>query len=149
MANPFFAKPPPKSTGREEFGEAFCDSLSASSQLRRLSVQDLLATALALTVESIGNAYREFLIPRSRIDVVILGGGGTRNPALVSALRSRLAPARIALHAEYGMPDEAKESAAFAILGYCTLRGRPSNAPSATGARRQAILGKIALPPPG
>ena len=145
--HPFFAASPPKSTGREDFGEAYAEALFARARAKGLSTVDLLATATALTVESIGDAYRAFLLPRGAIDTVILGGGGTRNPTLTNWLRERLAPARVRLHSDFGMPDEAKEAAAFALLAYCTLRGRPSNVPSATGASHPAVLGKIVLPP--
>ncbi len=148
LGHPYFSTPPPKSTGREDFGEVYSDALCARALARGVSDADLLATAAALTVESIAHAYERFLIDKAHIDIVILGGGGAHNPVLVSGLRARLAPARVTTHAEFGMPDSAKESAAFALLAYCTLRGRPSNVPSATGAARPALLGKISLPPP-
>ena len=147
LDHPFFAVPPPKSTGREDFGAVYSDTLYAKARARALSNVDLLATAAALTVESISNAYKKFLLKSGPIDTVILGGGGACNPALVAGLRARLAPARVATHTEFGIPNAAKEAAAFALLGYCALRGRPSNVPSATGATRPAVLGKIALPP--
>ncbi len=147
LAHPFFALPPPKSTGREDFGEAYSDALYRKAQSIPLSNADLLATATTLTVETIARAYQSLLPDGTRIDTVILGGGGASNPVLVTGLRERLAPARIVTTAEFGMPNAAKEAAAFALLAYCTLRGRPSNVPSATGASRQAILGKISLPP--
>jgi anhydro-N-acetylmuramic acid kinase len=147
LEHPYFKRTPPKTTGREDFGAAYAGALYARARSRGLSERDLLATALALTVESIASAYRDFLLPCGDIDTVILGGGGTRNRTLIATLRDRLAPARVTTHAEYGMPDDAKEAAAFALLGYSTLRGRPSNVRSATGAGREAVLGKIALPP--
>jgi anhydro-N-acetylmuramic acid kinase len=148
LTHPFFAAPPPKSTGREEFGAKYAEALFLKGHVRGLSTADVLATATALTVESIAGAYRAFLLPSGLVDTVILGGGGTRNPTLVARLRERLAPAHVMMHSDFGVPDEAKEAAAFALLGYCTLRGRPSNVPSATGASRSTILGKIVLPPP-
>ena len=147
LAHKFFARLPPKSTGREDFGAAYSEALYKKAQSRSLSDADILATAAALTIETIARAYHSFLPVGTRIDTVILGGGGASNPVLVAGLRQRLTPARIATHAEFGMPNAAKEAAAFAFLGYCTLRGRPSNVPSATGASCPAILGKIALPP--
>jgi anhydro-N-acetylmuramic acid kinase len=148
LTHPFFTAAPPKSTGREEFGAAYAEALFAEAGARGLSTADLLATAMALTVESIAGAYHAFLLPSGCVDTVILGGGGTCNRTLVARLRERLAPTRVAMHSDFGVPNEAKEAAAFAILGYCTLRGRPSNVPSATGASRPTILGKIVLPPP-
>ena len=144
---PFFGQPPPKSTGREAFGAVFAETFYLMATARRLGHADMLATAAALTVESIGRAYEAYLTPRGAIDTVILGGGGVQNRALTDGLARRLYPARITSHAAFGMPDEAKEAAAFALLGYATLCGRPSNVPSATGAQRPAILGKISFPP--
>jgi len=145
LEHEFFALPPPKSTGREHFGEAYSDRLFAVGVARGLSVEDMVATAAALTVESIARAYEQFL--NRRIDRVILSGGGARNPALTSRLRKRIAPVPLSIELETGISVEAKEAAAFAILGYCTLRGRPSNVPSATGAKLPAVLGKITQPP--
>ncbi len=147
LRDPYFSKNPPKSTGREMFGAEYADMVYAAAQSRALSAADLLATVTALTVESIRDAYHRFLLPRCAVDSVILGGGGTRNPVLVAGLRHRLSPAKVLTHADFGIPNEAKEAIAFALLGYSTLRGRPSNVPVATGARRAAVLGKIVLPP--
>ena len=147
LHHPYFQLPPPKTTGREMFGAQFCRAIYLRVQSRRLSTPDLIATAAALTVESIAIAYERHLLPRGRIDTVILGGGGTRNRPMVEQLRQRLAPARVTTHVEFGMPDEAKEAAAFALLGFCSLRGWPSNIRSATGATRDTVLGKISLPP--
>jgi anhydro-N-acetylmuramic acid kinase len=147
LAHPYFAAPPPKSTGREMFGEDFAENFYQSAQQNHLSAEDTLATATALTVESIARAYRDWLIPLAPIDVVIVGGGGAHNRTLMQRLATRLAPARIATHDEYGLPADAKEAVAFALLAYETLHGRASNVPSATGAQGPAILGKIVFPP--
>jgi anhydro-N-acetylmuramic acid kinase len=147
LQHPYFQLAPPKTTGREMFGASYCRALFVRGQSRKLSTPDLVATALALTVESIAIAYETHLLPHGEIDTVILGGGGTRNRSLVEQLCKRVAPARVTTHAEFGMPDEAKEAAAFALMGYCTLRGWPSNIRAATGATRDALLGKVSLPP--
>jgi anhydro-N-acetylmuramic acid kinase len=147
LNHPYFAATPPKSTGREEFGAAYAARVFEAGQKRKLAPDDLLATAAALTAETISRAYRDFLLTRSAIQTVILGGGGVHNCALRDMLAERLRPARICTHADFGLPDDAKEAVAFALLGYATLRRRPSNVPSATGAKRPAILGKIAFPP--
>ena len=147
LRNPYFAAAPPKSTGRETFGAAYCAALYERAGELGLDAPDVMATATALTVESIAMAYEAFLLPRGKIAQVIVGGGGTRNPILMSGLKERLAPIRVSTHEQYGIPDAAKEATAFALLGYCTLRGRASNVPSATGARRRSILGKVSFPP--
>src|SRR5262249_2846226 len=109
--------------------------------------EDILATATALTVESIAIACQTWLAPRGQVQTVIVGGGGVRNKTLMRMLADRLTPARIAAHEEFGIPSEAKEAVAFAILTYETLNGRPSNVPSATGAKQRAILGSITPKP--
>ncbi len=139
--------PPPKSTGRELFGAVMADRFYQDACVLACSPQDILATAAAYTVESIALAYEKWLYPHGKIQTVIIGGGGVLNPILVKGLTQRLSPARITNHAEFGLPDSAKEAAAFAFLAYETLHSRPSNVPSATGASGYAILGKISLPP--
>jgi anhydro-N-acetylmuramic acid kinase len=139
LAHPYFARRPPKSTGRELFGAAFVDSLWP----RVPRPEDLIATLTEFTAASIERSYEEWLAPRGRVEEVILGGGGARNPALVAALRRRLDPAPL-LHSEaFGLSSDAKEAIAFALLGYETLRTRPANVPTATGAERAVVLGKI------
>jgi anhydro-N-acetylmuramic acid kinase len=139
LADPFLQQPPPKSTGRERYGEAFVNALWE----RGHRGPDLVATLTAFTAASIVEAYARFLLPRGPIDEVILGGGGVHNPTLLGELRRRLAPATISTHADHGIPDDAKEAIAFALLGHATLHGRPANLPSATGASRPVVLGKI------
>ena len=88
-------------------------------------------------------AYERWL---AEVDVVIVGGGGARNPELVGRLAERLAPARLTRTEDFGIDGGAKEGLAFAVMGYETLAGRPSNVPSATGASRPAVQGKICWP---
>lgn len=153
---PFFTQSPPKSTGRELFGRRFVlERFLPMCRAARLSAEDTVATATALTARSIAEAYRRWLLPRGGLDLVILGGGGARNTTLRSMLALELSkivsgctPLRVTTHEEFGIPDEAKEAMAFAILAYETLHGRPSNVPSATGARRPAVLGSV-TPAPG
>lgn len=143
----FLHLPPPKSTGRELFGARMAEQFTLDALSMDCTPEDILATATAFTAETIGLAYKKWLYPNGKVQTVILGGGGVRNPVLVELLTQRLSPARITNHAEFGLPDAAKEASAFAFLAYETLHGRPSNVPSATGASRTAILGKISLPP--
>ena len=105
-------------------------------------MQDILATATHLTADTIARAYRDWLLPHGNIDTVIAGGGGTHNHTLMRMLAAQIAPARLATHAEYGLPDDAKEAVAFALLAYETLHGRPSNVPSATGAKQSGDFGQ-------
>ena len=143
--HPFFAQLPPKSTGREEFGIDFVEEFEQKAAAFGLSLEDSLATATAFTVESIVRSYHVFLpaLPKT----IIVGGGGVNNQTLMAMLRAKLPKSQVKTHADFGSDDRAKEAVAFAILGYRTLLGLPSNLPSATGARLPAILGKLCFPP--
>jgi anhydro-N-acetylmuramic acid kinase len=147
LEHPYFAARPPKSTGHEEFGEPYARRLMESAAQSECSSDDLMATATALTAESIAESYRRWLLPLGSVDLVIVGGGGAHNATLMSMIATALGLPRITTHEALGVPDDAKEAIAFALLGWETLRGRPANVPSATGASGPAVLGKIALPP--
>ena len=147
LDNPYFRLPPPKSTGREEFGTGFAEEfLRAASELGVIDPADIVATASELTVKTISMAYRDFVLPRGPIHEVIVGGGGSRNPYFMGGLAREMPSARILRHEDLGIPDKAKEALAFAILGNELIAGRPNNVPSATGASRQVVMGKIAFP---
>jgi anhydro-N-acetylmuramic acid kinase len=139
LAEPYLAAPPPKSTGRELFSARRVDELWEQGYRDAT----LISTLTQFTVETVAHAYRTWL---GQVDTVILGGGGSRNPELVRRLRAALAPAQVRLHEDFGLNGDAKEAVAFAVMGYETLRGRASNVPSATGASRPAVLGKICQP---
>ncbi|NPA27282.1 MAG: anhydro-N-acetylmuramic acid kinase [Chloroflexi bacterium] len=143
LQHPYYQKPPPKSTGRELFGPAYLDELWAQAQARGLRGEDILATLTALTAHTIAWAYREFL--PAYPEEVIVSGGGAHNPVLMDHLRRLLAPAQVRTSDELGLPVDAKEALAFAILAYETWHGRPGNLPAATGARRPVVLGDITL----
>jgi anhydro-N-acetylmuramic acid kinase len=141
MAHPYLPLSPPKTTGREQFGQAFGEQVWERAVRRGLSPNDIIATLTAFTAISIADAYRRFL-PRHP-EEVILGGGGAENPALVRRLSEALAPSRLMTHEALGIPSKAKEAIAFAVLAYEALHGRPGNLPSCTGAGSRAVLGKI------
>ena len=147
MQHTFLRRPPPRSTGREEFGGAFAADLLTRAAREGIGPDDLVATATAFTAASIAFAYRQFVLPRHHVDEVILGGGGSYNPTLRRMLEERLPGVRVLTHEEVGLNGEAKEALAFALLGNETVLGRPANVPAATGARRPVMLGKIVLPP--
>jgi anhydro-N-acetylmuramic acid kinase len=149
LRHKFFRSRPPKTAGREEFGREFVrDFLRDCGRTRK---EDVVATATALTARSIADAVRRFVIPKAgsgrknSFREMIVSGGGSRNATLVGMLAEALAPLAIQLRFsdEFGLPSEAKEAVAFAVLAYETWNRRPSNLPSATGAKRAAILGKI------
>lgn len=137
---PFFRRPPPRSGGREEFGDALADRLWRSHRRRPL---DLLATVTAFTVEATARAYERFILPGRALEGVWLSGGGTRNPLILEGLRRRLAPIPVEPLDALGFPEGAKEAACFALLAAEHLAGTPQNVPSATGARRPVVMGKL------
>ena len=143
LADPYFSSPPPKTTGREKFGQGYATALLATARQRGLSDADVVATATRLTVESIARAYRAFLVPRGGVDDVMLGGGGSHNPVLREWLAQALRPAQVRTTDEWGIASRAKEAVAFAILANETVAGNPSNVPSATGATHPVVLGKL------
>ncbi len=141
---PFFVRKPPKTAGREEFGNPFVAALLHRCQGAQKA--DIVATATALTAHSIALAVRRFVLRRGAdFSELIVSGGGTRNRTLMRMLAAELSACHVRLRAsdELGIPAEAKEAVAFALLAFQTWHRRPSNIPSATGARRPAILGKI------
>jgi anhydro-N-acetylmuramic acid kinase len=144
MRAPFFRQRPPRTAGREEFGREY---LSRFLQLCRSEHKpDVAATATALTARSIVDAIVRFVLPGQKsYREFIVSGGGARNRTLLAMLRSDLAAIGIELRSsdEFGIPTQAKEAVAFAVLAHETWHRRPSNVPSATGAKRAAILGKI------
>ena len=152
LRRPFFRRTPPKAAGREEFGREFVREFFESCG--RARKQDVVATATALTARSIADAVERFVVKASPggrnqpYAEMILSGGGAKNPTLVRMLSNQLASLgiKIRFSDEFGLPSEAKEAVAFAMLAYETWHRRPSNLPSATGAKRAAVLGKISCP---
>jgi anhydro-N-acetylmuramic acid kinase len=151
LADPYFAAPPPKTTGRELFGAGYiarfierCRSASTVA-----TTEDIVATAGSLTACSIADAYGRF-VPEPVGDV-LLSGGGARNPALAAAIAEALAPRVVRPFADVYFDGEAKEAVAFALLAALHIEGRPGNVPGATGASGPRVLGKLtpAGPVPG
>ena len=144
LRNPFFGRKPPKTAGREEFGREFATAFL--KRCARADQHDIVATATALTARSIADALRRFVVRRPhKYAEFVVSGGGAKNPTLLAMLASelRLLGLKIRSSDEFGLPSAAKEAAAFALLAYQTWNRQPSNVPSATGARRAAILGEI------
>ena len=145
MKNPYFDIEPPKSTGRELFGEEMVARLFSATERNSLFLPDLLRTLVEFTVCSIVSAYERFVYPCADIEEVILSGGGARNPVMVSRLREKLAPVRLCLSDDYGIPLDAKEAVGFAVLANETVCGNRANVPGVTGARDATVLGKISI----
>lgn len=141
MRHVYLRRRPPKSTGREAFGLAFADALYDRATSAGATGEDVIATATALTARSIARAYERFL--PSRPDEMILCGGGGRNPTLVEMLRREVSAGRMLTVDELGIPSDAKEAVAFAVLACETVRGVAANVPAATGADAPVVLGKI------
>lgn len=144
LTHPYFALQPPKSTGREEFGQPYAAAVIARGRAIGLNDADLAATVTAFTAHSIADAYRRFVTPLTPLEAVLLGGGGARNPTLRRLLTTALAPLPVTLTDDWGLPSDAKEAIAFAVLAYETAHGRIGALPTTTGARCPAILGSIA-----
>jgi len=143
LADPFFALPPPRSTGRERFGESFARALRERGGEAGLSDDDLLATAVELTAASVARAIEDFVRPRGSPDVVYASGGGVANATLMAALARRLGGVRLEPLAALGVRPESKEALAFAFLAHQTLCGQPGNVPGATGAVHPVPLGQV------
>ncbi|HDR7276637.1 TPA: anhydro-N-acetylmuramic acid kinase AnmK [Bacillus paranthracis] len=147
MNHPFLKMNPPKSTGREQFGEEFVSQLL--KRYEKHSKENILTTVTMFTASSIVHHYKEFILPYYEIDEVILGGGGSYNNTLVEMIRYGLKDEKctIFIQEDIGYSSEAKEAIAFAILANETYHRNPSNVPSATGAKQSVVLGNITFPP--
>jgi anhydro-N-acetylmuramic acid kinase len=142
LTDPYFAQPPPKSTGREHFGPEFAERLIGLVQQAGGSENDSIATATALTAETVARAIALWT-PATAGEELVISGGGARNPALVEQLATRVRPRPIVLFDGLFFDGDAKEAVVFAVLGHLTLSGRPGNLPAATGARGPRVLGNI------
>jgi anhydro-N-acetylmuramic acid kinase len=146
LRNPYFQLKPPRTAGREQFGREYAARFLADCRRHSEKPEDALATATALTAETIARSYKRFVYPRMKGGVdYIVSGGGARNHTLMAILAQRLAPlgCELAASEEFGLPVEAKEAAAFALLAWQTWHRLPGNVPAATGAARHAILGQV------
>lgn len=147
LRNPYFREQPPRSAGREQFGREYAERFIALCRRQSAKPEDALATATALTAETIAQSYEQFVhskMKRRPVDYVV-SGGGARNATLMDMLEQKLAPlgCELAASDHFGLPVEAKEAAAFALLAWQTWHRLPGNVPSATGASRAVILGQV------
>ena len=148
LRNPYFQLNPPRTAGREQFGREYAAKFLAACQRHSDKPEDALATATALTAETIAQSYKRFCKSKMKsangVDYIV-SGGGARNHTLMAMLTRRLEPlgCELAASEEFGLPAEAKEAAAFALLAWQTWHHLPGNVPAATGARRPVILGQV------
>jgi anhydro-N-acetylmuramic acid kinase len=169
MNDSYLRQKPPKSTGREYFGAAYTQKILSLGRRLHAKPNDLIRTATIFTALSIVDALNRFVLPKIKIHQLVVSGGGANNPLLMAQLTALLAPANapalrsspvtarsasaksnieVFTSGEFDIPTDAKEALAFAILAYETFHHRPSNLPTATGATKPAILGKISYAPP-
>jgi anhydro-N-acetylmuramic acid kinase len=173
MKDPYLKIAPPKSTGREYYGRAYLKTLLSLARRNQAKPADTIRAATIFTALSVVDALHRFVLPKHKIHQLIISGGGARNPLILAQLTAALAtssqaeslkraqhaaphvrnkPASSTIEllssAQLGVPEDAKEAFAFALMAYETFHRRPANLPSATGARGAAILGKISYAPP-
>jgi len=164
LRDPYLKLAPPKSTGREYFGHAYLKKLLALGRRHGAKPNDLIRAATIFTALSVVDAINRFVLPKVKIQQLIVSGGGTHNPLILAQLSAALGkqvgeghvearfsaspPIEVLPSSRLGIPEDAKEAFAFALLAYETFHQRPANLPSATGARGPAILGKISYAPP-
>lgn len=144
LAHPYLSRPPPKSTGREEFGVPFTDKLYKDAVTSGIEGLDILATVTAFTAHTIADSYQQWILSKHHISEIIISGGGVHNATLIKFLMHYF-PSSTKIHSidDFGVTSNAREALAFAILANETLSGNPNNLPGVTGAREAVILGKI------
>src|SRR5690606_34663938 len=151
LEDPYFTQEPPKSTGREYFGQAYAEGIVTRCReaFRNSKPEDVLATGAMLTVLSVYQAYARFIRPRHELDALIVSGGGRHNDFLMERLKNTFAPIPVRTVDEFGLDSDAKEALCFAVLAHEPITGAPTNMPSVPGASHRTLLGKICVPPWG
>ena len=149
MKDAYLKLAPPKSTGREYYGRTYVQKVLALGRRHHAKPADLIRAATIFTALSVVDALHRFVLSKDKIHQLIVSGGGARNPLILAQLSAALPYIEVAPSSHLGVPEDAKEAFAFALLAYETFHQRPANLPSATGARGPAILGKISYAPPG
>ena len=141
LNEPFYSIKPPKSTGRELFNSNYAEKILKTAPDNKY---DIVSTITALTSKAIANSYNDFILSKTSIDEVALGGGGAYNKAIIKYLQEYLPNIAIKTHEDFNIPNKLKECIAFAYLGYFTANKKPNNVPSCTGADMPVVMGKIA-----
>lgn len=135
----YYSLTPPKSTGRELFND---DYVRAISQTAPKDKYDTIATLTALTAKTIANSYKAFVLSKTNLDEIVIGGGGALNKTMLNLIENYTG-IDVKTHNDFGIDDKFKEAIAFAMLGFCTLNNTPNNLPSCTGAKKSVIMGVI------
>ena len=144
-SDPYFTEPPPKTTGREQFGGPYLTKILDYATEHNLSKYDVLASVTDFTARTIKQSFERFIFPKTIINTIVISGGGTYNPTLMKMLRHYFEGISILTQEDIGGNSDAKEAIAFAILGNETLFGTPNNMPKVTGAQKGVVMGKICL----
>ena len=147
MRDPYLKLAPPKSTGREYYGRTYLERLLRLGRRHKAKPNDVIRAATIFTALSVVDALNRFVLPKTKIHQLIVSGGGSHNPLIIGQISAALPKIQIVPSSQLNVPEDAKEAFAFALLAYETFHQRPSNVPSATGAHRPAILGKISYAP--
>jgi anhydro-N-acetylmuramic acid kinase len=148
LRDPYLKVAPPKSTGREYYGHPYLKQILALGRRHRAKPDDLIRAATIFTALSVVDALNRFVLPKNKIHQLVVSGGGAHNPLVLAQISAALPGIEVLPSSHLGIPEDAKEALAFALLAYETFHQRPANIPSATGARGPAILGKISYAPP-
>ena len=148
MKDAYLKLAPPKSTGREYYGRAHIEKIIRLGRKHRANPADLIRAATVFSALSVVDALHRFVLRKHQVHQLIVSGGGARNPLILAQICALLPEVELRSSSNFGIPAEAKEAFAFALLAYETFHRRPANIPSATGARGPAILGKISYAPP-
>ncbi|MEM2136893.1 MAG: anhydro-N-acetylmuramic acid kinase, partial [Candidatus Methanomethylicia archaeon] len=144
MKHSYLKMKPPKTTGREDFGETYVNKILREAHKMKITWEDIIATATYYTAKTISESYEKYLPEKP--DEMVIGGGGSRNKTLIKMLMEQNPNMKISLHEDYGIPAQAKEPLVMVILANETINGNPNNIPTATGAKCRVIMGKI-IPP--
>jgi len=139
----YVSRKPPKSTGRERYGDTFVDMLLQETECQ---IPDIIATAADFTAWAVFHNYELFIQPETRLDELLVSGGGAHNKFMMKSLQKYFGNVSVKLIEDYGFSSDAKEAICFAILANETISGNPANVPRTTGASKPVILGKICLP---
>jgi anhydro-N-acetylmuramic acid kinase len=146
LAEPYFSRKPPKSTGRELFSSRYSDAVVRMSVQRGMNNEDIIATVTELSVRTILRAWQDFISSSLRLSRVLVAGGGLHNRTIMDGLERGFHRVPVSSTESVGIPPDAREAICFAVLAHEALNGTPANMPSATGASRATILGKICMP---
>ena len=140
LKEPYYSIKPPKSTGRELFNNEYAEKIYKSAPKNKY---DVIATLTALTAKVITNSYKEFILPKTKIDEIVIGGGGAFNKTLLKFIQNYIGDIPVKTHQDFNIPDKLKEAIGFAYLGYFTYIKKANNVPSCTGANKEVVMGKI------